>query len=246
MRVFWKLAPTAIAVVALVLVLIQTVRLGRLSTRHPPAATATRAAADSPERLARLEHRVSSLERAVRRLVSLALVRPAGPATGRQPDPVLLGWLKSEVTSLRDEVDDVVAGQAASGTAGRKRLRTLLRKAQQEERRRHRARWAQVAEHLQRATLDKFAAEARVDDETRSKLDRQLRDERQRLFSLFDEFREGKKDLPTALAEARQILSETDADARRLLDAEQYRAYQTMRDDMPGMRRLRRLGVLRK
>ncbi len=240
MKIFWKFAPTTLALVALVLALVQTVRISRLQKQlgaRPHAA----AAADS-DHVARLEKRIASLEQATRRLVGLALTRRGnGPQGPTGPDPVLLGWLKNEVKTLRDDVDSVIAGEKLTTPQGKKKLKDLLRNVQQEDRQERRQRWKAMAQYMQRQTLQRFADDAKVDAATVEKLGSMLSDERTKLRDIWRGFRSGDKDVAAVVADARKLVDATDARARELLTSDQYRQYEDLRKDMPGMRWLRRL-----
>ena len=241
MKIFWKFAPTTLALGAMVLVLVQTVRLNRLQ-KQVGARPHTAAAADA-DHVARLEKRIASLEQATRRLVGLALTRRGNGPQGRTgPDPVLLGWLKNEVKTLRDDVDSVIAGEKIATPQGKKKLKDLLRNVQKEDRQERRQRWKAMAQYMQSQTLKRFADDAKVDPATVQKIDSMLSDERAKLRDIWRGFRSGDKDVASVVADARKLVDATDAQARELLTSDQYRQYEDLRKDMPGMRWLRRLG----
>lgn len=247
MQSFWKIAPTAVAVTALALVGLQTVRLGRLEKARVAPARAEAAGGEDGERAARLEKRVASLEAAVRRLVGIALTR--APAPGEKagaPDPVLLAWIQDELKALRKDVDSSIGGETLATEEGRKKLKDLLRSVRKEERRERRERWQQVAQHLQREQLGQFSKDAGVDQATTDKIDGMLTSEMDKLRGLMRSFRSGEKDIPTAIAEARKVMDDTDTAARGMLTDAQYKAYEKMREENPAGRWLRRrLGLRR-
>ena len=236
MQLFWKIAPTLVAATALGLVVVQTVRLGKLEKSRPVASSGEEDS-EALEKAAALEDRMASLEGAVRRLVGLALTRaPAAGEKAGAPDPVLLAWMQDELKNLRKDVDNVITGDSLETEEGRKKLKDLLKNVRQEERREHRQRFEQVANHLQREQLAQLAKDAGLDQATTDKLDKMLTDERQAMRDVWRAFRSGEKDIPAAIAESRKIRAETDAATRQMLSADQYKAYEQMRQEMPGGR----------
>lgn len=239
MKLIWKLAPTAIATTALVLVVVQTVRIGRLQKTRP-AVGASDEDAETLDKLATLEERMSNLEAAVRRLVGLALTRtPAPGEKASTPDPVLLAWMKDELKNLRKDVDNALTGESLDTEEGRKKLKDLLKNVRQEERQERHQRFEQMASHFQREQLAQLAKDAGLDQATTDKIDTMLTEERTALRGLMRSFRTGEKDIPSSIAEARKVMADTDAVARQMLTAEQYKAYEQMRQDSPGPRFLR-------
>jgi hypothetical protein len=235
---FWKIAPTGLALVALVAVIVQTVKLRRLERalgRRPPAA---KAVVDRSADLAALRARLYSLEGAVRRLVGLAM--SAKGKAGGAPDPVLSAWVKNELKNLRDDVDAVLTKDALSTEEGRSRLKKLLRQARQEERQERRSRWHQVREHLRQERLNKLAEDYGIDTDTQQKLNTMLGDERQKLREIMRSFRSGDKDVATAVSEGRALLDATDKQAGAVLNDAQLKAFQDMRKDSRIYRFLRR------
>ena len=244
MKIFWKLAPMAIAVTALTLVVVQTVRLGRLE-KSRSASGATEEDSEAADKIAALENRMASLEGAVRRLVGLALTRTPVPGEkAGAPDPVLLSWMKDELKNLRKDVDNVITGESLDTEEGRKKLKDFLKNVRREERQERHQRFEQMATHLQREQLNQLAKDTGLDQGTTDKIETMLSDERQNLRGLMRSFRTGEKDIPTSIAEARKVMADTDAAARQMLNADQFKAYEQMRQENPAARFLRgRLGM---
>ncbi|MFH2009248.1 MAG: hypothetical protein ABI333_21845 [bacterium] len=227
--------------IALGLVIHQTDRVARLErelAKRPRPAVVTKKSGGDGDDVRRLNQRLKSLEGAVRRLVSFALT--SGTKASGKSDPVLLKWIKNELRNLRDDVDSVLTGDALSTEEGKERLKKLLREARKEDRQSRRQQWQKVAAHMLQERLSRLAKDHNLDQDTTAKIGTLISDEREKMRPLWEEFRSGKKDVATALSEARSARDATDKQVRAMVNDDQYKAYEDMRRNSRIGRFLRR------
>jgi len=240
MQTFWRLVPSGLALIALILVVYQTVRVRNLerALKKRPVAEAVSENRSGGDDTQKLQQRIRSLEGAVRRLVGIAITSNS-KASGKS-DPVLLAWIKNELRNLRGDVDSVLTGEALSTEEGKQRLKKLLRETRKEDRQSRRKQWKKVATHMLRERLNRFAKDHDLDQDTTTKIETMITDERAKLLPLWQEFKSGKKDVATALTEARAARDATDKQIRAMLNDDQYKAYDEMRRNSRVGRFLRR------
>jgi len=175
---------------------------------------------DAESRVVALERTVASLTRRVTTLENGRVAAGTRPGNALPSD---------DLTTLRSDVDALLAGNALDTEAGQKRFKQLVRTAQ-DELFAERMQEHQTEHDRERADrLTKLAEEARLSAQQTQDLTRLLDDEREQRRALRDQVQAGERPRREVFAEFQALGQKTDDGARKLLDDEQYTKYQEMR-----------------
>lgn len=167
---------------------------------------------DLEDRVAELESEVADLRRQLR-VVSMRTGAPAALSEG--PDSVIGGPELAD-PEFQDSVREIVADE-----------REREREAEMDRRReRSQQRTAEL--------LDELVTKANINPQQREKIDSLWTEERDQMFSMFIEARNGERDFREVRQAARGMRESTDQQAREVLSEEQYAVYEEMRPRGPG------------
>jgi hypothetical protein len=166
---------------------------------------------DLEDRVAQLESEVDQL----RRQLKVISMRSGAPGAFAEGPEGILGDPQGD-PEFQDSVRDIVADE-----------REREREAEMDRRR---ERFQQRSEEL----LDDLVAQANISGQQREKISTLWTEERDQMFSMFMEARDGERDFGDVRKAARSTRESTDEQAKNLLSDEQYEVYSEMRPRGPG------------
>lgn len=236
MESYWKGILATVSLLALGLVIYQTVRVGRLErkitslSRTAGSGEASDAHADSD--VAALERRIAALERTATRLLSLVLSKRPGAGA----DPKSAAALSTMFKNLRSDVDAVLSGDALSTDEGRKRLHKLVEKAQRQTRQKVWDRWRELFEHRMRKALKQFADGAGLTDGQLQKLTQLAYETIDKTTAIKEAYQRGKITPAEFLEKNKKARREMDQKVRNMLGDEVYQKFVKARRKFMGRR----------
>lgn len=238
MESYWKGILATVSLLALGLVVYQTVRVGRLERKvaslSRSAGSGETARTDDDSDVAALKRRIAALERTATRLLSLVLSGRRGAGGGADSGPG--GAVTDKLRKLRDDVDAVLSGDALSTDEGRKRLHKLVEKAQRQSREKIRSRWRELFEHRMRKALKQFADSAGLTDGQLQKLTQLAYETIDETVQLQKAYQRGEITPAQFLEKSKKARQEMDQKARNLLGEEVFQKFVKARRKFLGRR----------
>jgi predicted kinase len=237
MESYWKGILATVSVLALGLVIYQTVRVGKLERRITSLSRSTGSAdtSDSDDSdVAALKRRIAALERTATRLLSLVLSRRNGAGGGADSGPG--GAVTGKLRKLRADVDAVLSGDALSTEEGRNRLHKLVEKAQRQTRRKIWDRWRELFEHRMRKALKQFADSTGLTDGQLQKLTQLAYETIDKTTAIKEAYQRGEITPAQFLEKNKKARREMDQKVRTLLGDEVYQKFVKARRKFLGRR----------
>ncbi|MFA6034932.1 MAG: hypothetical protein WC889_18675 [Myxococcota bacterium] len=186
-----------------------------------------RDSADLRGRVASLELTVSNLMRRISALEKAPAQRAGEPGSAAEQD-------QKQVAQLRSEVDALLAGEALSSEAGRKRFKEMVRTVQDEVFQERGKERFNAFEKDRNDRLKKFADDAKLSNTQEQQVKTILDSESQQRRALMEQMRsgqgqaQGQVDIRTTM---RNLRESTDQAAKGILSQEQFTQYQQMRQE---------------